>query len=141
MRIFRQHKGLLASLAGLAMLAHVFAAAFCPNMNSHRSGSGYFNSVLGWVTLCLPSSLSSSLVNGSAKTNPGGDQGTTADHTGMCAALCAAVVAAVTAFVALVLVGVSFVVSVPRRWTFISRRTQRHILFGGIGSRAPPALI
>jgi hypothetical protein len=137
MRIFRQHRGLFASLAGLAMLAHVLAAAFCPNMSSHRSGNRYFDSVLGWVTLCLPSSLG----NGSGRSKLGGDQGTTSDHTGMCAALCAAVVAAVTAFVALVLAIVFTGAAAQIQFNFISRRSQRHNLFGGIGSRAPPALI
>jgi hypothetical protein len=137
MQIIRQHRGTFASLAVLAMLAHVLAAAFCPNMSSHRSGNSYFDSVLGWVTLCLPSSLG----NASGQVKLGGDQGTTSDHTGMCAALCAAVVAAVTAFVALVVAVLCIGVAAPIQFSFISRRSQRHILFGGIGSRAPPALI
>ena len=136
MRLFRAHKGLIARLAGLAMLAHVIAVSFCPNMNSHRPEARMFDAVLGWVTLCLPSV--SGDVTDQGKSG-GGERHS--EHGNLCAAFCAAVATTVAAFAVLILSAVVFSSS-QQFCLLISLPGQKpHFLFGGVGSRAPPALV
>jgi hypothetical protein len=140
MQILRRHKGLFASLAGLAMLAHVLAASLCPNMTSHSRMARYYDSALGWVTLCLSGpTAATSDQNGLG--GKGGSPGHDGGHGGLCAALCAAVVATLAAVIAIVIS--AFVFSTVSPAIFLIRRehARRHSLFGGIGSRAPPALV
>jgi hypothetical protein len=136
MSIIRAHRQLLATLAGLVLLAQVLASSFCPNMNSHRGGPGYFDAVLGWMTICLANSPSSR----GEKGQPGGDHGTS-EHSDLCAALCAAVATTVAAFAAFLFAALVFPVAAPAMVFAAPQRSRQHILFGGIGSRAPPVLV
>ena len=136
MQFLRRHNGLFARLAGLAMMAHVLASPFCPNMNSHSRGAGYFDAALGWVTLCLSGSTAATPVQGAL----GGKDGPSG-HGGLCAALCASVVATI-AVVAAIFISALAYLTLTRVFFLVRREPARpHILFGGIGSRAPPALV
>jgi hypothetical protein len=135
MQLFRSHRRIFAKLAGLAMLAHVLAAAFCPNMASHRTGTAQFDSVLGWVTLCLAAPTSTA-----EKGKAGGDQNTSG-HANVCAALCAAVVTTVAAFAALIVASLAVQTTEIFVFIFAPPVAPRHILYGGIGSRAPPSSV
>jgi hypothetical protein len=138
--MLRCQKRLFASLAGLAMLAHVLAAAFCPNLNSHSRGDGYFDAALGWVTLCLGGSTAATSDQG-ALGGKDGSPGHRGGHGGLCAALCAAAVTTVAAVV-IILISALVLATVSRAFVFIRRQhARRHILFDGIGSRAPPPLV
>ena len=123
-------------LAWLAMLAHVLAASFCPNMASHQSATAHFDSVLGWITLCLAASPD----NGADQDKTGGDQNKTG-HGNLCAALCAAVVTTVAAFAALNLSLVIVPAVTAVRFLFAPLILRQHAFYGGVGSRAPPALV
>jgi cobalamin synthase len=136
MGFMRNHRVLIASLAGLAMLAHVLAAAFCPNMASHSSSRGYADSVLGWVTLCVTSTAGTDAPSGTT-----GDGQSHSEHSSLCASLCAAVVTTVAAFTAILVAVLVLVVSTKAVFFACAPRVQRRFLFGGIGSRAPPALV
>jgi hypothetical protein len=136
MKLLRRYKSLLAKMAGLAMLAHVLAAAFCPNMNGHGQEIRKFDAVLGWVTLCLSQSSVAGAddgLSGSGKGHSG--------HGNLCAALCAAVVTVVTAFAAVLLTAIGLTVVDPVAFTITAHPPGRRISLGGIGSRAPPALV
>jgi hypothetical protein len=132
MGLIRRHSNLIAKLAGLAMLAHVLAAAFCPNMASHNSSKGYVDSVLGWVTLCVTDSQS----NGPAGSGQSHD-----GHSSLCASLCAAVVTTLAAFTAFILAAIVSPILTSVVFKTPAPRAQRRFLFGGIGSRAPPAFV
>ena len=136
MNVMRHHKGLIARLAGLAMLAHVLAAAFCPNMASHTSSRGYFDSVLGWVTLCVTNTASSGLQDNTS----GGNQNHSG-HSNTCAAVCAAVVITLAAFAAIVATAIVTPISKPAFFYGRTFSVSRRFSLGGIGSRAPPALV
>ena len=118
------------------MLAHVLAAAFCPNMAQYRTGTAHFDAVLGWVTLCITASPADA-----ANQSKTGGQQSPSGHSSLCAALCAAVTTTVAAFAALI-VAVLIVPSVAAVFFIFAAPTAApHVLFGGIGSRAPPALV
>lgn len=136
MDAIRHHKGLIAKLAGLAMLAHVLAAAFCPNMASHTSSRGYFDTVLGWVTLCVTGTAGSGLKDGTS----GGNQNHTG-HSNICAAVCAAVVTTLAAFTAIIATACVTPIWKPAFLFAELSRVSRPLSLGGIGSRAPPALV
>jgi hypothetical protein len=136
MGFMRNHKSLIGQLAGLAMLAHVLAAAFCANMGSHSSSRGYIDSVLGWVTLCVTSTSNSDAIVGAPK----GDQSHNG-HSNLCASICAAVVTTIAGFVAVLVAGLVQVISTKAVFIATAPRVKRRLSLGGIGSRAPPALV
>jgi hypothetical protein len=124
------------------MLAHVLAASLCPNMTSHSRMARYYDSALGWVTLCLNGSTAMAATpdqNGLG--GKGGSPGHDGGHGGLCAALCAAVVATLAAVIAIVISAFVFSTLSPAIFLIRRQHARRHILFGGIGSRAPPALV
>jgi hypothetical protein len=137
MRSFRYQKAMIAKVAGIAMLMHVLAAAFCPNMASHNAGAGrgYVDAVLGWVTLCVADAQS-----GSPADNGSGQQGNPG-HSSPCASLCAAVVTSIAAFVTFVLAVLVAPILTSLIFAPAAPCVQRRFLFGGIGSRAPPAFV
>ncbi|MEQ1653332.1 MAG: hypothetical protein ABL897_12645 [Hyphomicrobium sp.] len=89
MSFLRWHKGLIGQFAAAAVLLHALLGAVCPHAKAHRANTGYFDAVLGWVTLCLPSALSDDSAKAPASQT---GQSTSHDH---CATTC---VAAVQAF-------------------------------------------
>lgn len=96
MTFIRWHRGLIGQIAAAAMLLHVLAGALCPLAGSHSSSKGYVDSVLGWVTLCLPSQQS-------ADSGTSGTSKPVSDSHDRCAAVCAAAVHAVAVAASLIL--------------------------------------
>ncbi len=116
------------------MLAHVLAGLFCPNLNGHRAATGYYDSVFGWVTICLATSPAAAADPGSAT----GDSNSPQPHRA-CAAICAAIVAALALTVAFVCAALL----APRSYRLPSWKPSHLVpavnrLWGSLSVRGPP---
>lgn len=136
MSFSRLHKGLIAQFAAAVLLLQALLGAVCPHAKAHSATTGYFDAVLGWVTLCLPSMLSDS-----NSTAPASQSGQSASHE-QCATACVAAVQAFAVSAAVFLMAMLLPLrdSEPR---FLMRRSRSPALYrvrSRLTVRGPPVL-
>ena len=131
MRTLRKNRWLFGPFAALVIAINTMAGALCCAPNAHADGRQIYDSVLGWVSLCLPSKLANGSIKGS------GQGGSPTGHDS-CAKMCAAATAFAVVYVASILAILD--PAGQGRPLVLARRSVVHTTprSGPLGSRAPP---
>lgn len=131
MRTLRKNRWLFGWVAGLAIAFNAAAGALCCTPNAYGNDRQIYDSVLGWVSLCLPSKLAGGPAAGS------GHSGNQTAHDS-CAKMCAAATAFAVVYIASILGTLGPSQSDRRLVMARLRVVHAPPCRGRLGSRAPP---